>query len=665
MWISHLTKTLVVRLDRMSRQSPVPIREKKVRFCSIFSSPVKRAKERNFFRFHRPQTSSSDRQKGIEIVYYSLFHSFKDQDPRTMDDSNGMEEEEEGRIAYTSDSSDNDDSFQPAQHLGVATNRRHSSSSSSVSTSSSVSSSSSSPSSSSSSVESSAASSSSSSSDVEEAPDDPSETHKVGKNTTTTTTRTAEVENVSSSNNNMWNNQYIGFKRKPIRVEDYERIGHKRQDRSYSDSDNEYEHEIFVLSKDRSGRGIFDMDLHRDGEWGRTSLVDGILEKKKNKKRVGRDEDESDDDNHDVEDIDEDEEGLSLDALIGWAHHGVPPFGVSSRDKAVNPKTHARDDSMNDDNHHYATSNPLSLLPNSPLPLSYLNHLMLQSTRVPEFQEKLLMEKFDTSAIVAIGMILEDILTASLLPLAGCHVLRCRQLESRPTIDEALLSPPPPVVQLHHPISKQSITFDSRNLPQEESPFTAWTLPPEEAIMNVAHQGMLPDTGLPLLQDPVRSSCSRSSSASSSSKTKFQIVKSNDVIQRIFLESTARKDASFLSINKDLLDIFMVKKRRQQQQLKEKKVRKRSSRPTKVQRLIREDSESDVADEEVDQVDHHPLKKDNESQTVDVQVDKAQDLPRPLDETSEPPFVDMAVQEEIPILEDFQTVTSEIEIVEV
>jgi hypothetical protein len=281
-------------------------------------------------------------------------------------------------------------------------------------------------------------------------------------------------------------------------------LGQQRQDRTYSDSDNEYENEVFVRSRDREGRGILDMNVHMDGEWGRRSLVDSF-------KGPGQ-----------------------LESLITWAHAGATS-GISSSDPGTEDEI----------------DNPLSRLPNDPLKLSYLNHLILQAGRIPEFQEALV-EKFDTSAMVAIGIILEDILTASLLPLAGCHVLRCRQLESKPTVDETLLAPPSEI-NVNHPISNQPIKFDPRNLSDDESAFVAWTLPPEEAILQAARQGTLPDTGIPLLRDPVRSLANPSSD-------NFELVLGQDVIRRLFAKSN-EKDENFLSSNKDLLDIFLARRR--------------------------------------------------------------------------------------------------------
>lgn len=291
--------------------------------------------------------------------------------------------------------------------------------------------------------------------------------------------------------------------------EEYHRLGRKRQERSYSDSDNEYEHEIFVRSKDREGRGILDMDVHMDGEWGRRSLVETL-------------------------------DGTRLESLIAWAHDGA----ISGIPSTV-PGVHER------------IYNPSERLPNAPLPFSYLNHLMHQSGRVPEFSEDLV-EKFDTSALVAVGMIMEEILTASLLPLAGCHVLRCRELDSKPGMDDAL-HVPLAEIKLEHPISKQPITFDPRNLPDDESTFSAWTLPPEEAILQAAKHGMFPDTGIPLLQDPIRL-------ASNPSLEKSEVVKAEDVIRRLFANIN-EKNKKFLSSNNDLLGLFMAKVQHKRQRV--------------------------------------------------------------------------------------------------
>lgn len=80
-----------------------------------------------------------------------------------------------------------------------------------------------------------------------------------------------------------------------------------------------------------------------------------------------------------------------------------------------------------------ATENPLAGLPNTPLPTT-----LLRGT-IQAYSERLIRKHpnadaiqgaFDHSALVALGMALEDQLTSSLLPLAREHVKRCRRIES-------------------------------------------------------------------------------------------------------------------------------------------------------------------------------------------------------------------------------------------
>lgn len=300
-------------------------------------------------------------------------------------------------------------------------------------------------------------------------------------------------------------NKYIGFCRKPVEESEYPALGRKRQDRTYSDSDNEYENEVFIRSKDRGGSGVLDMDLYRDGEWGRRSLVDTM-------------------------------DGDLIESLVAWAHEGS-----NSRIMSISTDSEP------------SVENPLSQLPNVPLPLSFLKHLMVQATKIPEY-EGILAETFDTSALVAIGMMIEDIVTASLLPLAGCHVLRCRELESKLSPDEALLAPPTEVT-LTHPVSTQPIKFDPRNLPDDESSFKAWTMPPEEAIMQIARHGMLPEAGIPLLRDPTTTHVSGKPSARNGSTGRRT---NKDVVQQFFSVKT-KLNEEFLSSNQELVDVFLTK----------------------------------------------------------------------------------------------------------
>jgi hypothetical protein len=97
-----------------------------------------------------------------------------------------------------------------------------------------------------------------------------------------------------------------------------------------------------------------------------------------------------------------------------------------------------------------------------------------------------LYESMDTSALVALGMVWEDAITASLLPLARQHVARCRRLEQQK-------------------LSELRSTNDMSNRSEEEArmdPFQEWTLPPEQAIWRLAQEGV--NSELPSSLPPTR-----------------------------------------------------------------------------------------------------------------------------------------------------------------
>ena len=107
------------------------------------------------------------------------------------------------------------------------------------------------------------------------------------------------------------------------------------------------------------------------------------------------------------------------DEVLGWATHVTAPFGDSA-----------------------ATFQPLVGLPDVPPPNSFLQ---LVDAYASQQCTKEQLKTFDISALVTMGICLEEMLTVSFLPLAQKHVERCRQLS-------------------------------------DEDAFRAWTLPPEEAI---------------------------------------------------------------------------------------------------------------------------------------------------------------------------------------
>lgn len=120
---------------------------------------------------------------------------------------------------------------------------------------------------------------------------------------------------------------------------------------------------------------------------------------------------------------------MHLESIVGWAHH-------------VTADTLPR----------WMPSHPLDSLDSLPLRPAMLEYIQDKASEmVSEDPEPGgLWGSFDQSALVAVGMVMEDVLTASLLPLAEQHVQRCRTINDR---NEA---------------------------------FTQWTLPPLEAIAKLA-----------------------------------------------------------------------------------------------------------------------------------------------------------------------------------
>jgi len=203
-------------------------------------------------------------------------------------------------------------------------------------------------------------------------------------------------------------------------------------------------------------------------------------------------------------------------------------------------KTFAKMKSLTDEAVFYDPQrhNPLlSATYDSPLPPSHIDYIKSRSLH-QSFQpreedqdrrkknqksseRKDMMSQFKDQAAVAMSMYLEECLTASLLPLAGLHVLRCRALESMASAESEFGATPltsfvdnndngtqrrlrngirndnntaydlqPTVI---HPITGEHVKLDiNRRIRwKEEDVFQEWTLPPEEAILKIMEQGIL------------------------------------------------------------------------------------------------------------------------------------------------------------------------------
>ena len=206
-------------------------------------------------------------------------------------------------------------------------------------------------------------------------------------------------------------------------------------------------------------------------------------------------------------------------------------------------KTTASTDKDNIFFHNPLQHNPLlSVAYDSPLPPSHIDYIksrVVHRSHQPsgEAQDRYRREEknrnknmegdniespFKDSVAVAMSMYLEESLTASLLPLAGLHVLRCRALEAM-TSAETEVCPMPeasfdnniddskqrrrreihnnndPAFALQttvpYPITGQQVKMDMNCQIRwkEENAFQEWTLPPEEAILKLMEQGILPN----------------------------------------------------------------------------------------------------------------------------------------------------------------------------
>lgn len=156
-----------------------------------------------------------------------------------------------------------------------------------------------------------------------------------------------------------------------------------------------------------------------------------------------------------------------LDDLLGWAIAGTEDRKVSGNESA-------------------SSSSVLGDLPDAPLMPSFLHKIHLEGTRILQQGEASsevksnLWERLDQSALVAMGMFLEEMMTASLLPYAVQHSKYCRSL------DEA---------------SENGETSSK------------WVIPPSEAIHGVAQQSLVQSNSsstvasFPVSRPPTHSSC--------------------------------------------------------------------------------------------------------------------------------------------------------------
>ncbi len=242
-----------------------------------------------------------------------------------------------------------------------------------------------------------------------------------------------------------------------------------------------------------------------------------------------------------------------IDSLVGLTTSQTTPSPTSSHaDNMIhNPKRH----------------NPLlSNKFDAPLPPSHIDYIksrIQKHTLEPKSDENgkrptrtrkrakanTAESSLNDSAGVAMGMYLEESITASLLPLAGLHVLRCRALanmESAETEFGSALA-----LTATHPITGENVELDLNNQIRwkEEESFQEWTLPPEEAILKLMEQGVLANHALyqfiPNASRFCRSTESDEVPDSSSSFDIASLAKIHKVNPKVF------------SANREIFDIFL------------------------------------------------------------------------------------------------------------
>lgn len=156
------------------------------------------------------------------------------------------------------------------------------------------------------------------------------------------------------------------------------------------------------------------------------------------------------------------------------------------------------------------------------------------------------------SAGVAMGMYLEECITASLLPLAGLHVLRCRALAAMESAETEF-----GVANARsttHPITGEKVELDMNNHIRwkEEESFQEWTLPPEEAILKLMEQGVLSNDALYQFVPNASRFCTSTGSG--------EVLHPGSSIDIASLANLCKVDPSVISANREIFNIFLPEK---------------------------------------------------------------------------------------------------------
>eukprot|EP00970_Alexandrium_tamarense_P002706 scaffold377_cov193-Alexandrium_tamarense.AAC.15 len=134
-----------------------------------------------------------------------------------------------------------------------------------------------------------------------------------------------------------------------------------------------------------------------------------------------------------------------IDEFVGWANtsSGVTNVTSTAKDSA-------------------AQLEHVPMAPPPPSQVQFLMHRFGERYSDKASEKEHLWSNFDPSALVSMGVAVEEMMTSALMPLAKAHVLRCRRLET------------------------EQSTF---NLDRSKGSFTAWTLTPSEAVTELENDG--------------------------------------------------------------------------------------------------------------------------------------------------------------------------------
>ena len=191
---------------------------------------------------------------------------------------------------------------------------------------------------------------------------------------------------------------------------------------------------------------------------------------------------------------------VELDRLVGWA---------------TNVTNHSDDNAL-------SSPNLLTDLPSSPLMASILYIIHEEATALIANEKSAkfdhLVGAFDQSSLVSLGICIEDILTASFLPLAEAHMRICKREDE---------------------IGEVS---------------TRWTMPPEECILAIAKQEgqSKKKASLPTVSPPVLTAVPGEKPQSILNLP----LESDDTIATRDWAKSHNLSVAFMEDNKDLFDVF-------------------------------------------------------------------------------------------------------------